>query len=56
MKKVLRIVPVIYFSMEPGETQDEAEDRFLEIIDGVGLDVSSYSAAVIEEGEENEKV
>lgn len=56
MKKVLRIVPVIYFQMEPNETQDEAEDRFLKIIDDIGLETTSYSSSVIEEGDKNEKV
>ena len=44
MKNVLHFTPTIYFSMEPGETQEEAEERLLNILETEGIYVETYSA------------
>lgn len=43
MKKMFRIHAVIYMPMEDGETQEQAEDRFLEKIEDAGMEVYTWT-------------
>lgn len=53
-KYLLRIQPVIYFEMDEEESQDDAEDRFLNILEAEGFDVATYTATVIERKPDDE--
>lgn len=46
--KELRIETVLYLPMEEGESQDDAELRFLGLLDKVGIECS-YGASKFEE-------
>ena len=54
MKKLLRMQPVIYLELEPNETQEQAEERLLNIREGVQVD--TYTACIIQNGEDDENV
>lgn len=40
--KILRMVCAVYLPMEDGETQDQAEERALELIENAGARVYSW--------------
>lgn len=48
-KRMFRIEAVIYMPMEENETQETAEDRFLEEIEALGMEVYSYTDTYIAE-------
>lgn len=52
MKKMFRMVAAIYMPMEENETQEQAEDRAIELIEDAGMEVYSWWNA--EEVEVNE--
>lgn len=55
MKKVLQMESVICLDMEPGETQEQAEARFLNILEGITI--LQYTASVKEKDDNtNENV
>lgn len=39
MKKIIRMVAEIYLPMEKNETQEQAEDRAIELIENAGVGV-----------------
>ncbi len=53
--KILKILPVIYFSKEPGETQEQAVKRFMNILKDNGIEIESYNVSELE-GVDNENV
>jgi len=42
MKKMFRMVAAIYMPMEENETQEQAEDRAIELIEDAGMEVYSW--------------
>lgn len=42
MKKMFRMVAAIYMPMEENETQEQAEDRAIELIEDAGIEVYSW--------------
>lgn len=48
-KRMFRVEAVIYMPMEEEETQESAEDRFLEEIEALGMEVYSWTDAHIAE-------
>lgn len=40
--KMLRMVAAVYMQMEEKETQEEAEDRLIELIEDAGMEVYSW--------------
>lgn len=53
MKRQLRMVAVVYLPMEDGETQEQAEDRVLELIEAQGMNVYAYEGASVIERADN---
>lgn len=49
MKKAFRVDAIIYMPMEEGETQEQAEDRFLEKIEDAGMEVYAWTDVHIAE-------
>lgn len=47
-KRTLRIQPVIMFDLEPEESVEDAEERFLSILEAEGFIVPTYTSAIIE--------
>ena len=42
MKKMFRMVAAIYLPMKENETQEQAEDRAIELIEDAGMEVYSW--------------
>lgn len=47
-RRILRIQPVILFELEQNETQDQAEDRFLNILYDEGFNVVTYTSILVD--------
>ena len=47
-KRVLKIQAMIIFDVEPEESLDDAENRFLGIMDGVGFVVPTCTSTLVE--------
>ena len=55
MKKLFRMVAAIYLPMEENETQEQAEDRALELIEDAGMEVYSWwNTEIVNNADEQE--
>lgn len=53
MEKMFRMVAAVYLPMEENETQEQAEDRAVELIEDAGMEVYSWwNTEVIEIADE----
>lgn len=49
MRRILKITGNIYMPMKPGETLEEASDRFDDILDNGEFEFASYTPVIVDD-------